>query len=212
MNQSGTEPGNNPPPPHPTPTATPATSLCESLCIGGLGFCLVSTVVFATVAFGERWLYRHLGVALTYALWTLLFIGGGGAVVARLNRGFPSAQRSYAIFALAFFVFAVGWAGAYFATKFAQRELLGVIVGTLLMALVFAGASGAMRNFLRVCIVLILTNTAGYFAGRIIWRTLGGEAGMILWGVLFGLGLGVGLGYTLHFCRASIARAPSTAI
>ena len=188
-----------------------ATSLCQSLFVGSIGFCLVSTAVFATVAFGERWLYGHLGVALTYAFWTLLFVLGGGAVVARLNRGCQSLPRSYAMFALAFFLFAVGWTAAYFATKLAVRELLGVIVGTLLMGLTFLVASAAMKHFVRVVLVLLLTNAVGYFAGRVIWQTLGGKAGMILWGVLFGLGLGLGLGYTLYVCRASATAPPAKA-
>jgi hypothetical protein len=180
---------------------TAAMSLSQSLGIGSVGFCFVSTVVFATVAFGERWLYNHLGVPLTYVFWTLLFILGGGTVAARLNRGFQSDARSYTVFALAFLLYSVGWTAAYFTLKTAARELLGVIAGTLLMSLTFTGASGAIRNLARIFLVLLLTNGAAYFAGRYVWRALGGQAGMIAWGVLFGLGLGLGLGYTFHVCR-----------
>ena len=184
---------------------TAAMSLSQSLGIGSVGFCFVSTVVFATVAFGERWLYSHLGVALTYAFWTLLFILGGGTVAARLNRGFQSGARSYTIFALAFFWYAVGWTAAYFALKTAARELLGVVAGTLLMSLTFGCASAAIGNLARIFLVLLLTNGAAYFAGRYVWRALGGQAGMIAWGVLFGLGLGLGLGYTFHVCRQAVS-------
>ena len=180
---------------------TAAMSLSQSLCVGSVGFCFVSTVVFATVAFGERWLYNHLGMALAYAFWTLLFMLGGGTVASRLNRGFQSGARSYAIFALAFFLYAIGWTAAYFALKTAARELLGVIAGTLLMSLTFVCAWAAIRNLAQIFPVLLLANGAGYFAGRYVWRTLDGQAGMIGWGVLFGLGLGFGLGYTFHVCR-----------
>jgi len=41
-------------------------SLRRSLLIGGLGFAAVSLCVFATVAFGERWMYRNLTVIGAY--------------------------------------------------------------------------------------------------------------------------------------------------
>ena len=84
-------------------------------------------------------------------------------------------------------------------------------VGTFLMGLTYLVASGALKHFVRVVLVLLLTNAVGYFAGRVIWQTLGGKAGMILWGVLFGLGLGLGLGYTLYVCRASATAPPAKA-
>jgi hypothetical protein len=205
MSQLSSKSTNNSPTPGTTLVPSCARSLSQSLCVGSIGFCLVSTLVFSTVAFGERWLYQHFGVPLAYAFWTLLFIVGGGAIAARLNRGFQSTLRSYTTFALAFVLYAVGWTAAYFTLKTGQRELLGVIAGTLLMSLAFACASGAMRSSVRIFLVLFLTNGAAYFAGRYVWRTLGGQAGMIAWGVLFGLGLGLGLGYALHTCRTSSA-------
>src|SRR5438309_8230986 len=147
MSQPSSELGTPPPVASGSQIASTAMSLGQSLCIGGIGFALVSTVVFATVAFGERWLYGHLGVALTYVFWTLLFVFGGGAVAARLNRSFRSSASSYATFALAFFLYAAGWTAAYFALKFGLRELLGVIAGTVLMSLTFAWAAAAKRNF-----------------------------------------------------------------
>ena len=186
-------------------------SLAQSLCIGSIGFSVVSTVVFATVAFGEGWLYGHLGVALTYAFWTLIFILGGGTVAARLNRGFRSIACSYATFALAFFLYAAGWMAAYFALKLGLRELFGVIAGTVLMSLTFAWAGAAKRDFAGIFLILLLTNTAGYFAGRCLWRAFGGHAGMIAWGVLFGLGLGFGLGYVFYACRTPSRAKPPPA-
>ena len=178
-----------------------AMPLHQSLWTGSVGFCLVSTLVFSTVAFGERWLYRHLGVALTYALWTVLFILGGGGVVARLNRGVQSTRRSYATFALAFFLYAAGWIAAYFGPKIKARELIGELAGTILMGLAFAPCLRDRRALPSLIAALFFTNAAGYFIGRYVWQELGGKAGMIGWGVLFGVGMGLGLGYAFHACR-----------
>src|SRR5260370_13966409 len=62
-------------------------TLSRSLLFGAIGFGGVSTLVFTTVAFGERWLYRRLGIGGTYALWTLLFLLGAGGVLSRLVIG-----------------------------------------------------------------------------------------------------------------------------
>ena len=51
-----------------------APTLARSLLTGGLGFCLVSLCVFATVAFAERWMYARLGLPGAYLAWAALFI------------------------------------------------------------------------------------------------------------------------------------------
>jgi hypothetical protein len=46
----------------------------------------VSLFVFATVAFAEGWMYRHLTVVGSYLVWTILFIAlGGGALGSHLG-------------------------------------------------------------------------------------------------------------------------------
>ena len=121
--------------------------------------------------------------------------------MARLNRGFQSARRSYAMFALAFFLYAAGWIAAYFGLKIKARELLGELAGAILMGLAFAPFMPDRKGLLRVIAALFFTNAGGYFTGRYLWLELGGKAGMIGWGVFFGLGLGLGLGYAFHACR-----------
>ena len=58
-------------------------SISQAVLKGGIGFCVVSLLVFATVAFGERWMYMRLGVLGAYVVWTLAFIllGGAGSVL-----------------------------------------------------------------------------------------------------------------------------------
>ena len=63
------------------------TQLSHAVLKGGIGFCLVSLVVFASVAFGERWMYMHLGVMGAYVVWTLGFILLGGAMLGSLISG-----------------------------------------------------------------------------------------------------------------------------
>jgi len=88
-------------------------SLSRSILIGAIGFCLVSLVVFATVAFGERWMYRTLGLTGAYLAWTVLFILLGGAVLGSLVVGRWRLPRFYLIFGLAFFAYAAGWVAAF---------------------------------------------------------------------------------------------------
>ncbi len=88
-------------------------SLAYSLLSGGLGFGVVSLVVFATVAFGERWMYTNLGVVGAYLAWTALFIVLGGTVLGSLVVGRWQLPKFYLLFGLAFFAYAAGWVVAY---------------------------------------------------------------------------------------------------
>jgi len=84
-------------------------SLKHSLLIGGIGFACVSLLVFATVAFGERWMYPNLGLAGAYLAWTALFILLGGGVLGSLVTGFWRLPKFYLLFGIAFFAYAAGW-------------------------------------------------------------------------------------------------------
>src|ERR671913_192700 len=94
-----------------------APSLGRSLAVGGVGFCLASLCVLATVAFAERWMYTRLGLFGAYAAWTALFILLGGAALGSLVVGRWRLPRFYILFGLAFFAYAVGWTGAYFVLR-----------------------------------------------------------------------------------------------
>src|ERR687895_719122 len=89
-------------------------SLTRSVVTGGVGFSVVSFCVFATVAYGERWLYTQLGLWGAYVVWTALFILLGGAVLGSLVVGRWRLPKFYLLYGLAFFAYAVGWIGAYF--------------------------------------------------------------------------------------------------
>ncbi len=123
-----------------TMTNQPKTlpSLARSIMTGGVGFSLVSLCVFATVAFGERWMYAHLGMLGAYLVWTALFIILGGAVLGSLVVGRWRLPKFYLLYGIAFFAYAVGWVGAYFTLRSIAGEWVGSVAGSILMALVFA--------------------------------------------------------------------------
>ena len=177
-------------------------SLARSLVIGGLGFCLVSLCVFATVAFAERWMYTRLGLPGAYLAWTALFILLGGGVLGSLVVGRWRLPRFYLLFGAAFFAYAVGWVGAYFFLRGAAGEWVGSLAGSLLMGLVLAAGFGAARSTLKLSTILFAANSSGYFLGSALNETVGGRAGMLVWGAVYGLCLGAGLGAALHFAQA----------
>jgi len=176
-------------------------SLKNSIIISGLGFCVVSLCVFATVAFGERWMYTHLGLLGAYIAWTVLFILLGGAVLGSLVVGRWRLPKFYLLFGLAFFVYAFGWTAAYFILRGAAGEWAGSLVGSILMALVFAAAFGTIRSTLKFSALLFVANSVGYFLGSELNNYFAGPLGMLLWGGVYGFCLGAGIGATLHLAQ-----------
>jgi len=173
-------------------------TLGQSLLWGAAGFCLASLVVFATVAFGERWMYRQLGLPGTYAVWTALFIGAGGGALLPLVIGPGRAARFYALFGLAFFLYAAGWIASYFTLRGKTGEWVGSLAGSALLGLALAWAFGSAGSWPKIVTGLFLGNSVGYFLGDALNNAVGGRAGMMLWGAAYGLGLGAGLGHALY--------------
>lgn len=177
-------------------------SLGRSLLTGGLGFGLVSLCVFATVAFAERWMYTQLGLFGAYLAWTALFILLGGTVLGSLVVGRWRLPRFYLLFGLAFFAYAAGWVGAYFTLRGVAGEWLGSLAGSVLMGSALAVGFGSARSALKLSAVLFVANSVGYFLGSALNNSVGGSAGMLLWGTAYGLFLGAGLGAVLHLAQA----------
>lgn len=182
-------------------TTTRVPSLSRSVLIGGVGFGLVSLCVFATVAFGERWMYQNLGLLGAYVAWTALFILFGGAVLGSLVVERWRLPKFYLLFGLAFFAYAAGWVGAYFTLRSGAGEWLGSIAGSILMALIFAIGFGAARLTPKLSVLLFIANSVGYFLGSALNDRVGGRPGMLLWGVAYGLFLGAGIGAVLHLLQ-----------
>lgn len=184
-------------------------ALGTSLLKGGLGFCLASLCVFATVAFAERWMYTQLGMFGAYITWTALFILLGGGVMGSLVVGPWRPPRFYPLFGAAFFAYAAGWVGAYFVLRGTAGEWVGSLAGSLLMGLVFAAGFGVARSALTLSAVLFVANSVGYFLGSALNETILGRTGMLLWGAVYGLCLGAGLGAVLHIAQVRRARGAS---
>ena len=169
---------------------------------GAAGFAAASLLVFATVAFAERWMYARLGLWGAYLAWTALFVVAGGAALAPLAGGRWRGPKFFLLFGLAFFAYAVGWVGAYFALRGAAGEWAGALAGSLSMGVVLAAGFGAVRRAPLLSAALLASHTAGYFLGSALNDLLGGRAGMLTWGGLYGLCFGAGLGAALHLAQA----------
>jgi hypothetical protein len=180
---------------------TGVPSLKSAIVRGGVGFGVVSLCVFATVAFAERWMYTHLGLLGAYLAWTAMFILLGGAVLGSLVVGRWRLPRFYLLFGLAFFVYAVGWTAAYFILRGVAGEWAGSLAGSILMALVFAAAFGTIRSIMKFSAILFVANSVGYFLGSELNDYFGGPLGMLLWGGVYGLCLGAGIGAVLHLAQ-----------
>jgi hypothetical protein len=173
-------------------------SLTRSAILGGLGFGLASLLVFATVAFGERWMYTHLGLWGAYLTWTALFIGLGGGVLLPLVSAPWRGGRFVGLFGLAFFLYAVGWVAAYFLARGSRLgEWLGSLLGSLAMGQAFVVGFKVRKAPLRLAAVLFLANSVGYFVGSALNDMYARPTGMLLWGGVYGICLGAGLGAVL---------------
>jgi len=179
-------------------------SLARSLLIGGFGFCLASLCVFATVAFAEQWMYRNLGLSGSYIVWTVLFVFLGGALLSPLVIGPDRLWRFQLLFGTAFLLYAVGWVGSYFMLRGVAGELAGSLIGSVLMALVIALAFGVMNTFFTQTAILFIANSAGYFLGDLLNTSIHGKTGMLLWGVVYGLCLGAGLGLSIFLAQTPL--------
>ena len=180
---------------------TTIPSLQRSIATGAIGFGLVSLCVFATVAFGERWMYRTLGLLGAYLTWTLLFVVLSGAVFGSLAVVRWRLPKFFLLWTLAFFAYAAAWVGAYFTLRNTTGELVGSLIGSILMAVVFAAGFGSPRSILKLSAVLFVSNSLGYFIGSALNNAFTGATGLLLWGVAYGLLFGAGIGAALHLVQ-----------
>jgi hypothetical protein len=176
------------------------------LLTGGIGFGAASLCVFATVAYAEGWMYRNLGLLGAYLAWTILFILLGGGALGPLVVRRWQMPKFYLLFAVAFFAYAVGWVASYFVLGGVVGEWIASLVGSFLMALVFAAGFGVARSAFSLSAILFVANSLGYFLGSAVNNSLGSRAGMLLWGLIYGVFLGAGLGAVLHLAQARSGR------
>jgi len=185
---------------------TKLSSLTRSIATGAIGFALVSLCVFATVAFAERWMYQNLGLVGAYLAWTVLFIVLSGAVFGSLVIVRWRLPRFYLLWALAFFAYAAAWMLAYFNVPRTAGELIGAIAGSILMAVVLALGFGSLRSIVKLSAVLFVSNSLGYFLGAALFQSLNAPTGMLLFGVVYGLFFGAGIGAALHLVQVDTSK------
>ncbi len=201
----------------PQPTVRENTALGGSVAFmirGSLGFAIVSVAAFAVWAFGGKWLGKHFGEGGLYAVCASVFLALSGLILHPLVRGPGSLRRFYGIFIPAFLGYAAVWCAAWFVLHFGLGEWLGAVLGTAaLVAMVNWRMDRAAGLFQTVLIVFAL-NAAGYFSGGQLMHWLLGTSGsavfsglsnsglrvlaQLVWGLLYGLGFGAGIGYAFH--------------
>jgi hypothetical protein len=146
-------------------------------------------------------MYDNLRVLGAYLTWTVLFIALGGAALTPLIAGPARVRRSYVIFGAGFFVYAAGWIAAYFTLHGAAGEWVGSLAGSVLMSLAIAACFRAWPLVPRLSVALFVANSIGYFVGSWLNETARGKTGMLLWGAVYGLCLGAGLGIVLYLVQ-----------
>ena len=70
------------------------------------------------------------------------------------------------------------------------------------MGSVLASGFGALRSVVKLSAILFVANSIGYFLGSALNNYIDGRTGMLLWGTVYGLCLGCGLGAVLHYGQA----------
>jgi hypothetical protein len=185
-----------------TDQSKPLPSLAKSIVTGAIGFGVVSLCVFATVAFGERWMYHNLGLFGSYIVWIVLFIVLSGAVFGSLvvvDRW--RLPKFYLLWAVAFFAYGAAWMIAYFTLGRTVGELVGALAGSILMALVIATGFRRLASTVKLSAVLFVSNSLGYFLGAALFDALSEPTGMLLFGVVYGLFFGAGIGAALQLAQ-----------
>lgn len=172
---------------------------------GCLRFGLASLLVYATVAFGERWMYRHLGLLGSYGVWTLLFISLGGLALKPLVVHIKAKRTFWRWFSLAFFAYAASWMGTYFTFRGPVGEWLGSLMGSAALGIVLAIVFRARNRYPRISVELFVAHSTGYFLGEWFHHSVQGKLGMLLWGVCYGLGFGLGLARALYWAQTADA-------
>lgn len=175
-------------------TRPAAPSVLRSALLGALCFTAASVLVYATVAFGEKWMYRNLGLYGAYAVWTALFVMLGGVAMIPVLPRPRRIARWFLIFGGSFFLYAAAWVAAYFSLRGSLGEWVGAGSGCVLLGVALAFGFGALNRIPAIVLVLFAANTVGYFAGSTLYYTVRGAEGMLFWGVAHGMGLGAGLG------------------
>ncbi len=179
-------------------------TLGQSLLIGSLGFCAVSLLVFATWSYGERWMFQQFGRYGAFFVWILLFMLTSGIVLSPLIIGPGRLLRFYLFFNVAFFCYGAAWTVIYFALPGPLDEWIGSLVGSVIWGAFIAFSFGAREHLVKLMVIMFITHSAGYFIGTALFWKLRSEFGNLLYGAIYGIGVGLGLGYCLYLAQSAV--------
>ena len=168
--------------------------------LGAFSFALVSTAAFAVWAYGAA---CFIGELTMYAGCFGVFLLLAGLLL-RPAVGWGGWGTFYAQFTLAFLAYAMLWCVAYFWL----RDGFGEWIASLAGSAAFVGVIAALRRgwpvFSMSAAVVFVTHSAGYFAGEhVCYTALHATWSMLAWGMLYGLGFGAGIGFTLGRMRSA---------
>jgi len=195
----------------------PKAGLFHALARGSLGFAAVSVAAFAVWALAGKWVHAHAGEGGLYLACALAFVIFSGLALHPLVRGPSSLARFYKIFIPAFVVYAIVWSAAWFALGFGWGEWLGSMFGSIALAMMIGRGFRTSRSVIKVAVILFALHSAGYFLGGMCMSSLmrmahGPGAGRnmalmaeLAWGLIYGLGLGAGLGYAFFTFQNGLA-------
>lgn len=190
---------------NPAPSV-PAGSPASAMAQGALRFAVVSLLAFSVWAFAGRWFYRNVGELGLYVATALVFVALSAWLLAPVAGGAVSRRRFTVIFGGAFLAYAVAWCAAWFALRGGAGEWLGSLAGSVVFAAIVCRTLGRPQAMWVCAAVLFAAHSAGYFLGGVLYAWLGSQSAggtslallaRLGWGLLYGLGFGAGIGFTL---------------
>jgi hypothetical protein len=167
----------------------------SSLVLGALGFAVTSVAAFSVWAYGAGWFENHGGELAMYSGCTVVFVALSGLLLHPLLDGSARISRIYKTFIPAFLAYAVAWCVAWIAMRDRTGEWLGSVAGSVAFAAVLALMFRNGRAFLPAAVAVFLLHSAGYFIGSVLYEDyMHMPRGRMVWGVVYGLGFGAGIG------------------
>jgi len=170
-------------------------SLPRALLIGTGGFTLASVIVYGFWSVAGATVQGAIGKAGFYGACAVLFVVLGSVLLKPLARiSFPQFAM---IYGGAFFGYALCWCLAWFLVGGRAGEWLGSFAGSLAFCLVLAASFRTWSSLIVSTLVLFVGHSAGYFLGGVAYERIS-VLPQIAWGLFYGLGTGVGIGYAFY--------------